>query len=143
MRQKNKLSFILLLYYNQGVHFSLSLVIRWGWLRMWALTSDKWGQQQESLINTYKASIISLFTYASPILLPYISPTSKRNLQLVKNAAMCIATRSVNASVEGHLHAETKMLPVKDHLSLLSSHFLATARPPFLSYSHSRHRYQG
>ena len=95
-----------------------------------AMTSVKWGQQKESLINTYRASIRSLFTYASPIWFPYISHTSKRNLQLVQNAALRIATGSVRASAEGHLHAETKMLPVDDHLSLLCSQFLVTALQP-------------
>ena len=51
------------------------------------------------------------------------------------NAALRITTGSVNASAEDHLHAETKMLPVDDHLSLLCSQFLVTAlQPGHLSY---------
>ena len=95
-----------------------------------ALTSVKWGQQKESLVNTYKASIRSLLTYASPIWFPYISTSNTTKLQRVQNAALRIATGSVKASAESHLHAETKMLPVQYHLSLLSSQFLATALQP-------------
>ena len=51
-------------------------------------------------------------------------------MQRVQNAAARIATGSTKLSAESHLHAETKMLPVKDHLSLLSSQFLASSLQP-------------
>ena len=95
-----------------------------------ALTSQAWGQQKESLTNTFKAAVRSLFTYASPIWFPYTSSTNISKLQRVQNAACRIITGSVKLSAESHLHAETKMLPVQDHLSLLSSQFLATALQP-------------
>ena len=97
---------------------------------MKALAGTTWGQQKESLINTYKASIRSLHTYACPIWFPHISQTNITKLQRVQNAACRIATGSVKLSAESHLHAETKMLPVQDHLSLLSSQFLATSLQP-------------
>ena len=97
---------------------------------MKALAGTTWGQQKESLINTYKASIRSLFTYAAPIWYPYTSPTNISKLQRVQNAAARIATGSVKLSAESHLHAETMMLPIQDHLSLLSCQHLVTCLQP-------------
>ena len=97
---------------------------------MKALAGTTWGQQKESLITTYKATIRSLFTYAAPIWFPLISPTNITKLQRVQNAAARIATGSVKLSAESHLHAETKMLPVQDHLSLLCCQHLATCLQP-------------
>ena len=95
-----------------------------------ALAGTTWGQQKESLITTYKASIRSLLTYAAPIWLPDTNITKIAKFQRVQNAASRIATGSVKLSAESHLHAETKMLPVQDHLSLLSCQHLATCLQP-------------
>ena len=97
---------------------------------MKALAGTAWGQQKESLVTTYKATIRSLFTYAAPIWFPFISPTNISKLQRVQNAAARIATGSVKLSAESHLHAETKMLPVRDHLSLLCCQHLVTCHQP-------------
>ena len=51
-------------------------------------------------------------------------------MQRVQNAAARIATGSVKLSAESHLHAETRMLPVQDHLSLLSIQLLASSLQP-------------
>ena len=48
----------------------------------------------------------------------------------MQNAAGFIATESVKLTAENHLHLETKMLSVQDHLSLLTSQFLATRLQP-------------
>ena len=95
-----------------------------------ALAGTTWGQQKESLITTYKASIRSLFTYTALFWFPDTSNTNIAKLQRVQNAASRIATGSVKLSAESHLHAEPKMLPVQDHLSLLSCQHLATCLQP-------------
>ena len=56
--------------------------------------------------------------------------TNITKLERVQNAAARISTGSVKLSAESHLHAETKMLPVQNHLSLLCSQHLATCLQP-------------
>ena len=90
-----------------------------------ALTGTTWGQQKETLITTFKATIRSLFTYASPIWSIHASTSSISKLQRIQNSALRIATGSVKASAVDHLHAEAKMLPVHTHLSLLGCQHLA------------------
>ena len=96
-----------------------------------ALAGTNWGQQAETIALTYKSLIRSLFMYAAPIWFPNTSPTNINRLQTLQNTALRIATGCVKMTPIGHLHAETKLLPVSDHLSLLSSQFLARALQPF------------
>ena len=95
-----------------------------------ALAGSTWGQQKETLLVTYRAAIRSLFTYTAPIWSINISQRSTQKLQTIQNAALRIATGSVKLSAESHLHAEAKMLPVRNHLSLLSVQYLATCLQP-------------
>ena len=92
-----------------------------------ALTGTRWGQHKETIEITYKSIIRSLFTYVAPVWLPHISSTNLHKLQVVQNSALRIATGCVRSTSVGHLHAETKILPVADHLSLISAQFLARA----------------
>ena len=100
-----------------------------------ALAGTTWGQQKETLLITYKSLIRSLITYAAPIWFPNTSSTSISKLQRLQNSALRISTGCVKMSAIGHLHAETQILPVKDHLSLLCSQFLARTLIP----SHPSH----
>ena len=50
-----------------------------------------------------------------------------QKLQTIQNSALCIATGCVKMTPIDHLHEETKMLPVQDYLSLISSQYLARA----------------
>ena len=101
-----------------------------------ALAGSTWGQQMETIVLTYKSLIRSLFTYACPIWFPNSSRSSIQKLQSIQNHALRIATGCVKMSAIDHLHTETKLLPVADHLSLLSSQFLARAlQPHHPSYS--------
>ena len=84
----------------------------------------------ETIVITYKSIIRSLFTYASPIWFPNSSPSSIQKLQTIQNSALRIATGCVKMCPTDHLHAETHVLPVKDHLSLLCSQFLAKSLQP-------------
>ena len=92
-----------------------------------ALTGTSWGQQRETIEITYKSLIRSLFTYACPVWLPFTSNTNIQKLQVVQNSALRIATGCVRSTDLDHLHRETKILPVKNHLSLLSAQYLARA----------------
>ena len=50
---------------------------------------------------------------------------------LVQNRALRLITGCHNASAVDHLHSETNMLPVGDHLELLSAQYLASAKHPY------------
>jgi len=65
--------------------------------------------------------------YATPILLLNTSPSFIQKLQTVQNFALRIATGCVKMISIDRLHEETKMLPVQDHLSLISFHYIARA----------------
>ena len=103
---------------------------------MRALAGTTWGQSKETLLITFKSLIKSIFTYACPIWFPITRDSSSINkLQVVQNAALRIATGCVRMTEIGHLHAEAAVLPVREHLSLLSSQFLARCLVP----SHPSH----
>ena len=95
-----------------------------------ALAGTSWGQSKETLIITYKSLIHSLFTYAAPTWFPNTSPSYIQKLQRIQNTALRISTGCVKMSPIDHLHAETQVLPVQDHLTLLCSQFLARALQP-------------
>ena len=97
---------------------------------MRALAGTNWGQQKETLMLTFKSLIRSLITYACPIWFPNAKPSSLNRLQTLQNAALRIATGCVKMTSIGHLHAEASVLPVTDHLSLLSSQYLARCLVP-------------
>ena len=90
------------------------------------LTGTSWGQQKETILITFKSLISSLFTYASPIWFPNISASSINKLQVVQNAALRIATGCVKMTPVDHLHTESKVLKVDEHLKMLCSQHLAT-----------------
>ena len=55
---------------------------------------------------------------------------------MVQNRALRLITGCHSASAVDHLHAETEMLPVSDHLELLAAQYLAGAQNP----EHPAHR---
>ena len=89
-----------------------------------ALTGTNWGQQMETLLLTYKALGRSIANYAAPIWSTNASDTSLEKIQRTQNEALRIITGSHKMSSIDHLHSETKMLLVKDHLNLLSVQYL-------------------
>ena len=71
--------------------------------------------------------IRSLFMYASPIWLLNTSPSLIQKLQIIQNSALRIAIGCLKMASIDHLHEETEMLPVQDHLSLICSQYLDRA----------------
>ena len=94
-----------------------------------ALAGSTWGQQRETL---FIVLIRSLFTYAVSIRLPITPPSGVLKLQRIQKSALQIATGSLKIASQSHLHSETQILPVQDHLSLLCSQFLlnSSSDPP-------------
>ena len=99
------------------------------------LAGSTWGQHKDTILITYISLIRSLITYAAPIWFPNCSATSIAKLQRIQNSALRIATGCVKMTAISDLHAETHVLPVRDHLSLLCSQFLARTLIP----SHPSH----
>ncbi|KAF2348308.1 Reverse transcriptase domain [Trinorchestia longiramus] len=86
--------------------------------------------QKETIAVTYKAFINSIVTYAAPIWFPNASPSSIARLQTIQNAALRKASGSHKMASASHLHRETGVLPVADHLSLLCSQYLLSSLRP-------------
>ena len=95
-----------------------------------ALSGSTWGQDKETLLLTYKATCRSALEYACPVWSPCISQTSWDRLQTVQNHALRVATGCLNKSDIGHLHEETKVLPVQAHSTLLTKQYLANTYLP-------------
>ena len=66
----------------------------------------------------------SIANYAAPVRSTNASDTSLGKIQCTQNEALSIITGSHKMSSIDHLHSETKMLLVKDHLNILSAKYL-------------------
>ena len=95
-----------------------------------ALAGTDWGQDQETIINTYKATTRSVLEYGSPIWAPHIKPSLWEPLQSVQNTALRIATGSYNMAAPDHLHRETKVLPLREHSIMTSKQYLVACHLP-------------
>ena len=73
---------------------------------------------------TYKALGRSIANYAAPVWSINASETNIGKIQRTQNEALRIITGSHKMSSIDHIHSETKMLQVEDHLKLLSVQYL-------------------
>ena len=89
-----------------------------------ALAGTNWGQQEETLLVTYKALGKSIANYAAPVWSINASESNIGKIQHTQNKALRIITGSHKMSSIDHIHSETKMLQVEDHLKLLSVQYL-------------------
>ena len=95
-----------------------------------ALSGSTWGKEKETIVNTYKAIGQSLLNYCCPIFTPTLSDASWEKLQTAQNSALRTATGCHLMTDIDHLHAETKIMPVKDHCQMLSKQFLLSTQRP-------------
>ena len=79
---------------------------------------------------TFKSLVGSIHTFASPVWFPNSSETLINRLQVIQNSALHIATGCVRMTPIDHLHAETKVLKVDEHLKMLCSQYLTTCLQP-------------
>ena len=84
-----------------------------------ALAGTDWGNFPEDMLLTYKSLAASIIDYAAPIYAPNLKPTHMRKLPVMQNHCLRVMTGCHAAASMEHLHHETHMLPVKDHLHLL------------------------
>ena len=89
-----------------------------------ALAGTNWGQQKETLLMTYKALGRSIANYAAPVWSTHASESNIGKIQRAQNEALRIITGSHKMSSIDHLHSETKMLQVDDHLNHLFVQYL-------------------
>ena len=95
-----------------------------------ALAGSTWGQDTETLISTYRAIGKSVLEYAAPVLDPLLSKTSWTKLERAENSALRIATGCTAMTGSEHLHAETQIVPVREHCRLLSAQHLRNSLLP-------------
>jgi endonuclease/exonuclease/phosphatase family metal-dependent hydrolase len=117
-----------------------------------ALTSTKWGKQKETLVNTYKTITRPIIEYGCTIWAPIITKTKAKKktkkktktktkiksgisgklnkIQIVQNSALRIATGCTKDTEIQHIHEETKVLPLKEHLKLHSSQLRQKSKNP-------------
>ena len=95
-----------------------------------ALANSEWGKDKECLVATFRAFIRPILDYRAPIVFPNLSPSSIHRLQLVQNRCLRLCTGCHSATAVSHLHSEAEVLPVEEHLHLLSDQYLARALQP-------------
>ena len=95
-----------------------------------ALAGTSLGQQNETLLMTYKAVGRSIINYDAPVWSTNLRDTNYRNIQYTQNEALRIATGCHKMSSVDHLHAEAKILKVREHSELPSAQYLARCLEP-------------
>ena len=91
-----------------------------------ALEGTNWGQQKENSLMAYKALGRSIANYAASVWSTNASESNIGKIQRAQNEALRlrIITCSHKMSSIDHLHSETTILQVEDHLNLLSAQYL-------------------
>ena len=95
-----------------------------------ALSGTNWGQQKETLVNTYKQYTRPIMEYACPAWAPIVSKSNIQKLQRVQNAALRCSTGHTKDTNNNHYHQETKVLPVETHIKMLTSQYRENMRDP-------------
>ena len=88
------------------------------------LAGTNLGQQKETLLMTYKALGQWIANYTAPAWNTNASEPNIGKIQRAQNEALRIITGSHKMSSIAHLHSETEMLQVEDHINLLSAQYL-------------------
>ena len=91
------------------------------------MTNNTFGLDKETLILVYKQFIRPVWEYASTVWVPNLSSTHCRTLQTIQIQALRIATGCTNTTPIEHLHHETKVLKVPDHLNMRDTQVLVAA----------------
>ena len=102
-----------------------------------ALTETGWSKQKETLVVTYKSVLRPALEYASSTWSPLASSTSINKLQVMQNAALRTATGCTQDTNIQHLHNETLILPIHEHLHLHTSQYKQKTQHP----SHPLHKH--
>ena len=87
-------------------------------------------QQKKTLMATYKAVMRPALEYASSVWSPIASSTSIDKLQVMRNAALGTAMGCTQDTGIQHLHDETLILPMHEHLQLHASQYSRKTQHP-------------
>ena len=85
-----------------------------------ALAGSSRGKDKELLTTTHKAISRSVVNDAAPIWTPALRDTHWSKLQAAQNSSLRVITRCTKMTHIDELHRETKLLPVKEHNTMLS-----------------------
>ena len=88
-----------------------------------ALAGSSWGKDKELLTTTYKAISRPVVNNAAPIWTPALRDTHWSKLQAAQNSSLRVITGCTKMTHIDELR-ETKLLPVKEHNTMLSRQFL-------------------
>jgi hypothetical protein len=95
-----------------------------------ALTGTKFGCQQETITKVYRQYVRTNLNYASPAWAPAVAKSNLDRLQVAQNGCLRTATGCVKSTQVQHLHDETKVLPIRDHLNMIGTQFIAKIYNP-------------
>ena len=102
------------------------------------LTANGWAKQKETLMATYEAVMRPALEYASSIWSSLASSTSINKLQVMQNAAFRTATGCTQDTNIQHLHDETLILPIHEHLQIhVSQYKQKTPHPAHPLHKHT------
>ena len=94
------------------------------------LTNTSFGHSKEHITTVYKQFIRPILTYAHTAWQPDTADTHIQKLQTTQNTALRIATGCTNTTPIHHLHHETQVLPLKQHMDMRGTHqYTSTAHP--------------
>ena len=95
-----------------------------------ALAGTSWGQKKETLLMTNKAVGRSIINYVAPVWSTNLRATNYSNIQYTQYEALKIVTGCHKMSSVDHIHAEAKMLKVREHSELPSALYFARCLEP-------------
>ena len=75
---------------------------------------------QEHITTVYKQFIRPILTYAHTAWQPLLKDTNLKKLQVTQNAALRTATGCTKTTPNDHVHQETKVLSLQDHMDMIA-----------------------
>src|ERR1700755_2422923 len=82
----------------------------------------------QTSIAIYKQFIRPTIDYASPVWHPMLFKQNLMTLQITQNKALRTITGCTPTTPQQHLHNETKILPINNHLEMIGTQFYAKNR---------------
>jgi len=112
-----------------------------------ALTHTNYGHSKEHITTVYKQFIRPILTYAHTAWQPLLKDTNLNKLQVTQNAALRTATGCTKTTPNDHVHQETKVLRLQDHMDMRGTHSYTSYTEPqhplhYLTHDRPLHRHK-
>ena len=105
-----------------------------------AIAGQHFGQKKETNLKIFKQYYRPTYEYCSTAIAPHLSDTQFNKLQTKQNDALRTALGSTKTTPIDHLHRETKVLKVKDHMDMRGAQFFdRIVRDPTHTLHHTLH----